>query len=314
MTTLPSRESAAAPLLRFLPYALLALASLFWAGNWVVGRAMRDAVPPVTLSFWRWTLAVLVIAPFALPGVWRKRGVVRRRWRIILALSLSGVAIFQAMIYLGLSMTTAINALLLNSSSPVFMILCTWAAGQEKVSLRQIAGMFVSLIGVWIILRRGVVADFLSFEFHAGYMVIVAALPFWAIYSVLLKQRPPEFNGLELLFVIATLGVVLLFPVYLTELWQVGPPVLTSGTIVGILYTAWGVSLGAFMCWNRAVPMVGANVAGFSMHLMPAFGTVLAMIFLGEEAHLFHVVGIAGILAGVFLATWKSNEAGRPQT
>jgi drug/metabolite transporter (DMT)-like permease len=311
MTTLPVRDSAAPPLSRLLPYALLSLASLFWAGNWVVGRALRDAVPPVTLAFWRWTLAMLVIAPFTLPGVWRKRNVLRRRWKILLALSLSGVVIFQALIYLGLSMTTAINALLLNSSFPVFMILCTWAAGQERVSPRQIVGMLVSLLGVWVILRRGVAADFFSFEFHAGDLVIIAALPFWAIYSVLLKKRPPELNGLELLFTIAAVGVVLLLPVYLAEMWQVGPPVLTAGSIVGVLYTAWVVSLGAFICWNRAVPMVGANVAGFSMHLMPAFGTVLAMLFLGEEAHRFHAVGIAAILAGVFLATWRPTTAGR---
>jgi drug/metabolite transporter (DMT)-like permease len=311
MTTLPARDGTPSPLPRLLPYALLSLASLFWAGNWVVGRALRDAVPPVTLAFWRWTLAMLLLAPFAAPGVWRKRSVLRRRWGIITALSLSGVVIFQAMIYLGLSMTTAINALLLNSSFPVFMILCTWAVGQETVSGRQIGGMIVSLLGVWIILRRGVAADFFSFEFHAGDLAIIAALPFWAIYSVLLKKRPPELNGLELLFSIGALGVIVLLPVYLTEMWQVGPPVLTAGSIVGILYTAWVVSLGAFICWNRAVPMVGANVAGFSMHLMPAFGTVLAMLFLGEEAHLFHVVGIAGILAGVFLATWRPNAAAR---
>jgi drug/metabolite transporter (DMT)-like permease len=305
MTTLPARETAAPPLQRFTPYILLVLANLFWAGNWVVGRALRDAVPPVTLAFWRWTLAMLVLAPFAAPGLWRKRSVLRRRWQIIFALSLSGVAIFQAVVYLGLSMTTAINALLLNSSFPVVMIQCTWAVGQETVSLRQILGMLVSLVGVWIILRRGVAADFLSFDFHTGDLVIMIALPFWAIYSVLLKKRPPELNGLELLFAIGVLGVILLLPFYLSEMWRVGPPILTTGSVVGVLYTAWVVSLGAFICWNRAVPIVGANIAGFSMHLMPAFGTVLAMLFLGEEAHLFHVVGIAGILAGVFLATWR---------
>src|SRR3954471_9670398 len=122
MTTLPRRDPAASLWARLLPYTQLTLASLFWSGNWVTGRALRDAVPPVTLAFWRWTLAALVLLPFALPGLRRKLPVLRRHWKVLFLLGLTGVALFQAMVYFGLSRTTAINAILLNSSFPVFMI------------------------------------------------------------------------------------------------------------------------------------------------------------------------------------------------
>lgn len=309
MTTLPTRDAALPTWSRLLPYVQLTLASLFWSGNWIMGRALRDAVPPVTLAFWRWAFAALALAPFALPGLWRKLPILRRHWKVLLVLSLSGVVLFQALVYLGLSMTTAINAILLNSSFPVFMILTTWLMGQERVTVRQIVGMLVSLAGVLIILKRGIGADFFSFDFHRGDMIILAAMPAWAIYSAFVRRKPAEINGTELLLAISLIGVVLLLPIYLTEAAIAGPPVLTPGSIVGVLYTAWVVSVGAFICWNKAVPVVGANIAGFSMHLMPAFGTIMAIVFLGEEAHLFHALGIATILVGVFLATWKPARA-----
>jgi len=292
---------------RLVPYVQLTLASLFWSGNWITGRAVRDSVPPVTLAFWRWTLAALVLLPFALPGLRRKWPIVRRHWKLLLILSLTGAAIFQAFVYVGLSMTTAINAILLNSSFPVFMIACTWLMGQETVSPRQIAGMLISLFGVLIIMRRGIGADFFNFEFHFGDVIILAAMPAWAIYSAFVRNKPPELTGLELLFAVAFLGAALLLPFYIAEAAIVGPPVLTVGSVAGILYTAWVVSLGSFICWNKAVPVVRANIAGFSMHLMPAFGTIMAIVFLGEEAHLFHAIGIATILVGVFLATWRPS-------
>ena len=292
---------------------LLALANLFWSGNWIAGRALRDAFEPAALNFWRWAVACLVLAPFALPRLRGKAVVLRRHAVILLVLALTGVALFHGLVYLGLRSTTAVNAVLLNSSIPLFILLCSWAIERERASLRQVAGMLVSLAGILVIVTRGEPAALLRLELHAGDAWILLAMPVWGVYSVLLKRRPPELGGIEFLFTISLAGVLLLAPVVaLQEAAGAGVPLLRwpgAGAALGVLYMAVAASVLAYIFWNRGVAAVGANAAGFTVHLLPAFGTLLAILFLGETFAGFHAAGIAIILAGVLLAT--SSRGGR---
>jgi drug/metabolite transporter (DMT)-like permease len=290
----PSRLSA---------FLLLALANLFWSGNWIAGRALRDAFDPVALNFWRWVVATLVLAPFALPALAGKWGEVRRHAGILLLLSFTGVALFHSLVYLGLRTTAAVNAVLLNSSLPMFMLLCSWAIERERSSPRQITGMLVSLAGILIIICRGEPRALLELHLNAGDIWILLAMPFWGVYSVLLKRRPPQLGGLELLFVISLIGMLMLAPA--AALIALRAPTGWPGgmQVLGVLYMAVFASVLAYICWNRGVAVVGANAAGFTVHLLPAFGTILAILFLGESFEVFHAIGIATILAGVLLAT-----------
>lgn len=288
---------------RLLAFFLLAGASLLWSGNWVIGRAVHDAFAPITLNFWRWLVALAVLAPFALPGLLGKRALVRRHAGVLLLLALTGVALFQSLVYLGLQSTTTVNAVLLNSSAPLFMLACSWAIERESATGRQVAGVLISLVGIVVILSRGELDNLLALEFHAGDAWILLAMPVWGVYSVLLKRRPPALGGLELLFVIAAAGTLMLAPVYLIEALRGAPPRVTPAGIAGIVYIAVGASVLGFVFWNRGVACVGANAAGFTLHLLPAFGTILAIVFLGEAFAPFHALGIATIIAGVVLAT-----------
>lgn len=293
---------------RFSAFALLALANLLWAGNWVTGRALRDAFDPVSLNFWRWIVAVLALAPFALREVADKRAVIRRHAGILLVLALAGVAVFQSMVYLGLRSTTAINAVLLNSSAPLFMLLVSWLLERERASPRQVAGILVSLAGILVIMSRGDPEVLRHLQFHAGDAWILVAMPVWGIYSVLLKRRPHELGGVAFAFIIAAAGVLQLAPLYAIEALQ-GPfawPTLPQ--LAAVLYIGLAASVIAFICWNRGVAIVGANAAGFTLHLLPAFGTVLAIVFLDERFGAFHAVGISTILAGVMLATYSAKR------
>jgi drug/metabolite transporter (DMT)-like permease len=293
----PSRLAA------LFPYLLLALCQLFWAGNWVVGRAVRDAIPPVSLNFWRWTVAAIVLAPFALPRLKGKGAVLRRHWPVICALGFIGAAFFQVAVYIGLRYTETINAVLMNSASPLFIILIAWLMGEETVTPRQLIGMVVSFWGIVVIMNRGDLVQLRHFHFNPGDLLILAAMPAWGLYAVLLRRRPPDIDGIGLLFAICVTGLLLLAPAAAIEALFFRTGHANWPAVGAVLYTGLFASVGAYICWNRGVQLVGPNRAGFTMHLLPAFATVLAVLLLGEDVHLFHVVGIAIILFGVWLAT-----------
>ncbi len=290
-------------------FALLALANLMWSGNWILGRALRDAFDPIALNFWRWLVAALVLAPFALRGVLGQGAVIRRHFVLLTALALLGVVAFQSLVYLGLESTTAINAVLINASAPAFIVVCSWVIEREKAGPRQLAGMLISFLGVLVIVCQGEPGRLLELEFHRGDAWILLAMPIWGIYSILLKRLPPELRGAGLTFALATIGASVLAVLYFASAPR-GPLRLPSAEeAAAVLYVALAASVGAFLCWNRGVAVVGANAAGFTLPLLPAFGTVLAMIFLGESFRGFHAAGFAIILVGVVLATYKPSRA-----
>lgn len=284
-------------------FLLLALATLFWAGNWVLGRALRGTFEPNALNLWRWLIAALALAPFAVPRLRGKGPALRRSAGLLVLLAFLGVAVFQSLVYYGLKTTTAVNAVLLNSSFPAFMLLCSFAIEREHATRSQIAGMLISLAGILVILSRGELASLARLEFHSGDALILLAMPVWGVYSVLLKRRPAELDGIAFLFVISVIGVVLLVPAFAVEAAYAPPRWPGVEGIAAAVYVGLAASVGAFICWNRGVAMVGANAAGFTIHLLPAFGTLLAIVFLGESFRVFHAVGIATILAGVIVAT-----------
>ncbi len=283
------------------PYLLLSLAALFWAGNWVVGRDIRDAMPPVALTFWRWAIAALLLAPVALPRLRGSGALLRRHWRVLLLLGFTGVALFQALIYTGLRYTTSVNGVLMNSASPLFIMLVAWLVDRERATQRQLLGVAVSFAGILVILNHG---DFstLRLRFNPGDLVVLVAMPVWGVYSVLLRRAPQTLDSATLIFVIAAIGALLLAPLYALETWFFAAPALSWRSAAVVLYVAVFASIAAYLCWNRGVALVGANRAGFTIHLLPAFGTALAVATLGEEVRLFHAIGIATILCGVWLS------------
>jgi drug/metabolite transporter (DMT)-like permease len=290
---------------RATAFGFLALANLFWAGNWVLGRALRDAFDPISLNFWRWVIAVVVLAPFALPGLAAKREVIRRHAGILALFALLSVSVFQSLVYLGLKTTTAVNAVLINCSGPLFIMLCAWVLEGERATLRQVAGILLSVAGILVILSRGEPATLLQLEFHSGDAWILLAIAIWGVYSVLLKRRPPDLGGVHFLFVLSAAGVLFMLPAFVLQTLHAPPRMPSAPELVGVLYVGLAASVGAFLLWNRGVAIVGPNAAGLTLYLLPTFGTLLAIALLGETFGAFHAVGIATIVAGVILATRK---------
>ncbi|HEX5092833.1 MAG TPA: DMT family transporter, partial [Burkholderiales bacterium] len=258
-------------------FALLALAMLFWAGNWVIGRALRDAFDPVALNFWRWAIPLALLAPFALPALRGKGAVVRRHAGYLLLLGTTGMALFHCLVYLGLHSTTAVNGVLLNSSGPLFILLAAWLMEGERGNLRQVGGMLVSLAGILVILSRGDFGQLARLELRIGDLWILLAMSAWGVYSVLLRHRPPGLGGVALLFLSACAALLLLTPLYAVDLWLHPPRVPSLAEAGGVLYVALFASIASYLCWNRGVAVVGASAAGFTLHLLPVFGTLLAI-------------------------------------
>ena len=287
----------------WVAYALVTAAVLCWSGNWIVGRAVRTEMPPIGLNFWRWAIACLVLAPVVLPGFMRQARALRHHWRITLVLSLTGIVVFQALVYAGLQRTPAVNAVLMNSAIPLFIILCAWIVDRERPRPAQFVGIAVSFLGIAAIVSRGSIGELFALRLNAGDLLILAAMPVWGVYTVLFRRRPPGIAPMTLVFVFSAVGTLINLPLYLVEIALTGRTVPASpDALAAIGYVAIFASVVAFYAWNESIVRIGPSRTGVFVHLMPAFGTVLAMLFLAEVPRWYHGVGIALIFAGVWLA------------
>ena len=291
------------------PYFLLAGCMLMWSGNWILGRALHETMPPIAMTFWRWTVAALILAPIALPRLRGKAVVLKRSWPLLLGLAVTGGAIYQVAVYFGLRHTETVNAVLLNSASPLFIVLATWLVDGERATLRQMLGIALSFAGVIVIMVRGELSQFAAFRFSIGDLAILAVMPLWAFYTVMVRRKPQEIDNTTLIFIISVFGLAALAPFYALETAYFQAAPLAWSTAGTAFYTGAFASVGAYLCWNRGAELVGANRAGFTTHLMPAFTAILAVLLLDEELHPFHAVGIVTILLGVWLATSGRRKA-----
>lgn len=293
------------------PYLYLSLAALFWSGNFVLGRAVSTHVPPVGLAFWRWVVALLLLLAVARRRLAEDWPALRRAWRVLLPAGVLGVGCFNMLVYVGLRSTTATNGLLLQSACPAFIVAIAFAVGAGRASARQVAGIAVSLLGVVVILTRGTPAALAALRFARGDLWVLGAVLAWAIYTLLLARRPPGVHPLSLLAVLVAIGVAWMAPFYAAERAGGARMALDLPTAASVLYVALFASVGAYILWNEGVARIGPSRAGVFIHLMPAFGSGLAVLLLGEAFRPFHLAGIALILGGVWLASAARPGPGR---
>ena len=291
-----------------MPYLLLILTTLFWSGNFVLSRGMHAEIPPFSLSFWRWTLALLILSCFSLRHLLAQRRLVLTHGKFIIMQGVLGVAGFNSLIYLAIQTTTAINAVLVNSCTPIIIVLFSWAMYNDRLSLRQYLGVAISLCGVLLIISQGELDTLLQLRFNRGDILVFIAAACWALYSANLKKYPTGLHPLAYQMGIVLVGLTILLPLYLVELSTGQTMTLSSGSIVTSVYVAVFASVLAFIFWNRAVTMLGANIAGPFIHLMPVFSTILAVIFLGEKLTANHIQAILLIFGGILLTTFRVKK------
>jgi len=287
---------------RTLSTLLLLVAAASWGGNWVAARAITWEVPPFALSFWRWAIASAILLPFAAAQLREDASLIRRHLPALIAFGVIGAGGFTLLGYWGVRYTTAVNATLLNSSLPLFVVPLSWWLLKLTVSARQLVGLALSLAGVATIISAGELQTLARLSLNPGDLLLLGGALLWAIYTVLLKWRPP-LRPLSFLFTVVAAAAAFSLPFYLWEILEGGTMTVSPRTIAVIGYLAVFPSIVAYICWNHAVAVVGPNVAGFFNPVIPVFGTLFAVTLLGEPFRHYHFAGFALVLGGVVLTS-----------
>ena len=291
-------------------YIMLILATLFWAGNFTIGKfAYTENVPPYSLAFFRWILVWIILLPFTYKEISKINTEVKNNLSLFFILGFTSVGIFSAFTYNALNYTQVINASLFNTAIPVSIILVCFLFKIEKTNIFQISGLIVSVLGILAIITRLDLNILLTLNFNKGDIYMVIAIISWGIYSAFLKKKTFDISLLSLVHVVCTFGLIILFPAFLFELAQGKTTEINSNLIFILLYIAIFPSIGSYYCWAGAVSIIGANRAGIFLSLIPLFSTIFAMIFFNEKFLFFHFIGSVLIILGLFLSNKKVINA-----
>ncbi|MEJ2398255.1 MAG: DMT family transporter [Gammaproteobacteria bacterium] len=283
-----------------LAYLLLTLATLFWAGNAFVGRALHTDVPPVTFAFWRWALASCFLLSFTWRRLRADLAVLLVAWPIVLLLAILGVSCFATLLYIAAQTTTATNIALIQTAMPALIVLFGLVLFGERSSPRGVLGVTLSMLGAAVIVLHGNPMSLAQRHVVPGDAWMLLAVFLYALYSVLLRKRP-AVHPLSLLTAIIVVGTLVLLPLYVWEATTQGVPQLSATLAAGTLYVAVFPSILSFLFWNRGVEIIGASRAGLFICLVPVFASAMAIAFLHEHLHIYHLVGLALIVGGFIL-------------
>lgn len=297
-------------------YVFAIVAVALWGGNAVIGRAASSVdIPPVALNFARWTIALVVVLPFALRGLRRDRALYVRHWRFCLAIGLVAIAGFNTLYYIGLQTTTAVQGSLMAGALPAMVLTGAWLFFRSRITARQVAGIVLCFGGLVLIVGRGDPSVLLRLQLNVGDVWIMGAIVMWAAHILLLRKTPPGMDLMGFQVVMFVVGLVALVPLLAWEMATVGTIPLNPTTIALLAYVGVVASVFGFTLWNLGVLWAGSAAAGYLGNLYPVFGSLFAILFLGETFAWFHIAAAALILGGIVLATWMPARPApvRPQ-
>ncbi len=289
-------------------YLFLVLTTLFWAGNFIVGKAASlFEIPPFTLNFYRWTFAWIILAPFTLKEIIEKKNYILENIKLIIILGITSITIFNSIVYYSLNFTQVISGVLMISTIPVMIIIFCWLLKIEKTNIFQILGVIFSLCGVVVIITKANLNILLNLNFNKGDLWMVVAMFSWALYSALLRKKKLELSQLSLLQTIISAGLVFLLPAYLIELALGYKANIHLPFILTLTYVVLFPGLASFILWIKGISIIGSNRAGIFLHLIPIFSTIFAIIIFKEKFMLYHLIGAMLIISGIILSSKKNG-------
>ena len=287
-------------------YIFLILATLFWSGNFIVGKAASlFEIPPFTLNFYRWTFAWLILAPFTLREIFQKKNYILKNIKLILVLGITSITVFNSIVYYSLNFTQVISGVLMISTIPVMIIFFCWILKIEKTNFYQISGVIFSLLGVAVIVTKADLGKLLSLNFNKGDLWMVVAMFSWAMYSALLRKKKFDLTHISFLQTIITGGLILLLPAYLIEIALGYKLNVNLPFVLTLSYVVLFPGLASFFFWIKGISIIGSNRSGIFLHLMPIFSTVMAILIFNEKFMNFHLIGGTLIITGIVLSSKK---------
>lgn len=282
-------------------------ATALWSGNFIVARGLSTDVPPVSLAFWRWTVAVLVFLPFAYRAVLTERMLLLQHIRYLSLTAFLGVTVFNTLIYLAGHTTSALNLSLIAITFPVFIIVFSrWLYG-EPITGAKVAGIVLVALGVLLLVTRGELQVLTGISFAVGDLWMLGASIIFAVYSLLVRRQPEHMSIWAFQLSTFTLGLLFLLPFFLWERMTGPAPACSASTFFSILYIGIFASLCAFVMWNKAIIIIGPAKAGFIYYTIPLFSGVLAFLFLGEEIGMLHLGSAVLIVSGILIANRRQT-------
>ena len=287
-------------------YIFLILATLFWSGNFIVGKAASlFEIPPFTLNFYRWTFAWLILAPFTLKEILQKKNYILKNIKLILILGITSITVFNSIVYYSLNFTQVISGVLMISTIPVMIIFFCWILKIEKTNFYQILGVIFSLLGVAVIVTKVDLGKLFSLNFNKGDLWMVVAMFSWAMYSALLRKKKFDLTHMSFLQTIITGGLILLLPAYLIEIALGYKLNINLPFVLTLSYVVLFPGLASFFFWIKGISIIGSNRSGIFLHLMPIFSTVMAILIFNEKFMDFHLIGATLIVTGIVLSSKK---------
>ena len=289
-----------------LAYFLLILTTIFWSGNFIVGKAASmHEIPPFSLNFFRWFFAGLILLPFTLKEIIKKRNYIFNNIGFFIILGITSITIFNSIVYYSLYYTQVISGVLMISTIPVWIIFISSILNVEKTNIFQIIGVALSLTGVIFIITKADINLIKSLDFNKGDLTMAIAMFSWALYSALLKKRKYEISQITLLEVVIISGLIFLIPIYFIEMSMGNLIKLEIPFYLTLAYVVLLPGLAAFFFWIKGIALIGANRAGVFLHLMPIFGAIMAMIIFKEKFMFYHFLGAIFIVSGITLSNKK---------
>lgn len=288
---------------------LALLAVIIWSGNFIVAKAINQQIPPIALNFYRWLVAAIIIAPFAINKFKAEWPVVKTSLHYLFWISLTGVSLFNTFVYIGAHYTSAINlALIGTTSSPIMSVIFARIFLKEKIGVLKTIGMLLCIIGVLYLLSKGDPTNLVTFKFSEGDLWVLLAAFCFAVYNTMVKKRPRQLSPVNFLFIIFTFGTLMVLPFYLWEIHRYEPVAWTAGIIFSILYLGLGASVICFLIWNIAIHKLGAGRTALFGNLIPVFSSIEAAVFLKEQFTWVHVISMIIVFAGIMLANVRHNK------
>ena len=275
-----------------LAYLILVLTTIFWSGNFIVGKAASTyQIPPFSLNFYRWFFAGLILLPFTFKELIEKKRYIFDNIGFFAVLGITSITIFNSIVYYSLYYTQVISGILMISTIPVWIIFISSILNIEKTNVFQIIGVIFSLTGVIFIITKADLEIIKNLDFNKGDLCMVVAMFSWAVYSALLKRKKYEISQFSLLQVVIITGLIFLTPIYLIEMYLGNVIVLGMPFLLTLTYVVFFPGLASFIFWIKGISLIGANRAGVFLHLMPIFGAVMAMIIFDEKFMYYHIFG-----------------------